>query len=74
MLIRGAPVSVPVLPPVPSADGVHLYEHERARADAAEARVAELEDRLRESEARSLGWKRESVEQWHFLNDSASFP
>lgn len=66
MLSRGVPISVPVVPPVPSADGVHLYE--RARADAAEARVAELEDRLQESEALSLERKRESIEARSALN------
>ena len=62
MLIRGAPVSVPVLPPVPPAeDRDCLHVLERTRAEAAEARVAELEDRLTESEARALEWKRESI-------------
>ena len=70
MLGRGVPISVPVVPPVPSADGVHLYERERerARVDAAEARVAELEDRLRESEALCLEHRRESIEARSELN------
>ena len=66
MLGRGVPVSVPVAPPVPSADGVHLYERERA--DAAEASVAELEYRLRESEALSLERRREPVQARSALN------
>ena len=60
MLIRGVPVPAPVLPPVPPAEDRDRL-HERARAEAAEARVAELEGRLRESEARALEWKRESI-------------
>ena len=67
MLIRGAPVSVPVVSPVPpAADRDRL--HERARAEAAEARVAELEDRLRESEARAEDWKLESIRARSALN------
>lgn len=61
MLIRGVPVSVPVFPPVPPADGRDPYARERARAEAAESRVTELQDALRESEARSLERKQESI-------------
>ena len=59
MLIRGVPVSAPVPPPVPPAEGRDCL-HGRARA--AEARVAELEGRLTEPEARALEWRRESVQ------------
>ena len=66
MLIRGAPVSVPVVSPVPpAADRDRLHERARARA---EARVAELEDRLRESEARAEDWKLESIRARSALN------
>ncbi len=65
MLIRGVPVSAPVPPPVPPTEGRDCL-HERARA--AEARVAELEGRLTEPEARALEWKRESIQARSELN------
>ena len=69
MLIRGVPVSAPVLPPVPPAeDRDRLHELARARAETAEARVAELENGLAESEARALEWKRESIKARSELN------
>ena len=41
--------------------GNGLYEREHARAEAAEARIAELEDKLGEAEARAEEWRQESV-------------
>ena len=49
MPISGGPVSVPVVPPVPPADGRNRCEPERTRAKTAIARVAKLEERLRRS-------------------------
>ena len=55
-------VSVSVVPPARSGeDWERLYARERARSEAAEARVAELEGELGASEARAEDWRRESV-------------
>ena len=55
-------VSVSVVPPARSGeDWERLYARERARSEAAEARIAELEGELGASEARAEEWRRESV-------------
>ena len=55
-------VSVSVVPPARSGeDWERLYARERARSEAAEARIAELEGELGASEARAEDWRRESV-------------
>ena len=55
-------VSVSSSPPVLSAeDWEGLSARERARAEAAEARITELEGALGESEARAEEWRLESV-------------
>ncbi|MYF30543.1 MAG: IS66 family transposase [Gammaproteobacteria bacterium] len=69
MLNSGVSVSGPATPPVLSAeDWERLYVQERARAEAAEARVTELEGELGESEARAEDWRRESVRARSELN------
>ncbi len=66
MLIRGVPVSVSVVSPFPpTEDQECLFAREHARA---EARVAELEGRLRESEVRAEDWKLESIRARSALN------
>ena len=47
--------------PLPPEEWKRLYEREHARAEAAEARIAELEDKLGEAEARAEEWRQESV-------------
>ena len=65
MLIPSAPnVPVSAAPVVPPPDGGDLL----ARAEAAEARVAELEALLGESGARCREWKRESIQARSELN------
>ena len=62
MLNSGVSVSGPAAPPVPPAeDWERLYVQERARAEAAEARIAELEGEREALEARAEDWRRESV-------------
>ncbi len=69
MLNSGVSVSGPATPPVLSAeDWERLYVQERARAEAAEARVTELEGELGESEARAEDWRRKSVRARSELN------
>ena len=46
---------------LPPEEWKRLYEREHARAEAAEARIAALEDRLGESEAHANEWKLESI-------------
>ncbi len=62
-------VSVSSTPPVLSAEDLErLCALERARAEAAEARVAELKGELVELEARAEEWRRESVRARGDLN------
>ena len=69
MLSSGVPFPVPAVSPVPSAGDLEcLHARELARATAAEASVAELEDKLRGSEACAREWKRESIEARSELN------
>ncbi len=73
MLNSGVPVSGPAAPPAASAeDWERLYLQERARAEAAEARNAELEAKLGEAEARAEDWRRESVRARCDLNSLRS--
>ena len=69
MLNSGVSVSGPAAPPVPPAeDWERLCAQERARAEAAEARVTELEGELEALEARAEDWRRESVRAHCDLN------
>ena len=69
MLNSGVSVSGPAAPPVSSAgDWERLYLRERVRAEAAEARVAELEGEREALEARAEEWRRESVRARSELN------
>ena len=65
MLSSGRPVCVPAAVSFPS---LQEREHLLARAEAAEARAAELEEALAASQARSLEWKRGSIEARMALN------
>ena len=62
MLDSEGPVCAVVDPSaLPPEELKRLYEREHARAEAAEARIAELEDKLGEAEARAEEWRQESV-------------
>ena len=53
---------------LPPEEWKRLYEREHARAEAAEAEIAALEDRLGESEAHANEWKLESIRARGELN------
>jgi ribosomal protein L29 len=53
---------------LPPEEWKRLYEREHARAEAAEARITELEGALGESEARAEEWKLESIRARGELN------
>ena len=62
MLDSEGPVCAVVDPSaLPPEELKRLYEREHARAEAAEARIAELEGKLGEAEARAEEWRQESV-------------
>ena len=62
MLDSEGPVCAVVDPSaLPPEEWKRLYEREHARAEAAEARIAELEGKLGEAEARAEEWRQESV-------------
>ena len=62
MLDSEGPVCAVVDPSaLPPEEWKRLYEREHVRAEAAEARIAELEGKLGEAEARAEEWRQESV-------------
>ena len=62
MLDSEGPVCAVVDPSaLPPEELKRLYEREHARAEAAEARIAELEGKLGEAEVRAEEWRQESV-------------
>ena len=69
MLDSEGPVCAVVDPSaLPPEEWKRLYEREHARAEAAEVRIAELEGKLGEAEARANEWKLESIRARSELN------